>query len=117
MTALRRCCPAAKLYAMYGQTEWVRVLLLRRDELDRSPGSGGVAVPGTEVSSEDQDAIEVAAGEVGEFVVRRSHVMQGYWSDPAGNGLRLPEGRWPSERVVHTGALLRTRRGQLPCGS
>ena len=105
--ALRRCFPEARLYAMYGQTECIRVCFLPPEELDRRPGSVGVPIPGTEVWVADEDGVEVAAGEVGQLVVRGAHVMQGYWKDPAGSSLRLREGRWPWESVLYTGDLFR----------
>ncbi|MEJ7894872.1 MAG: AMP-binding protein [Solirubrobacteraceae bacterium] len=103
--ALRRCFPQARLYAMYGQTECTRVCYLPPEDFDRRPRSVGVAIPGTEVWIADEDGVEVEDGVVGELVVRGPHVMQGYWKDPVGTGLRLREGRWPWERAMHTGDL------------
>ncbi len=108
---LRRCFPQARLYAMYGQTECTRVCYLPPEDFDRCPGSVGVAIPGTEVWVADEDGVEVVDGEVGELVVRGAHVMQGYWKDPVGTGLRLREGRWPWERAMHTGDLFRRDAG------
>jgi amino acid adenylation domain-containing protein len=106
--ALRTAFPNARLYPMYGQTECIRVCYLPPDEVERRPSSVGVAIPGTEVWIEDEQGNAVAPGEVGELVVRGAHVMQGYWGDPAGTARRLREGRWPWERVLHTGDLFRT---------
>ncbi|MDQ3849836.1 MAG: acyl--CoA ligase [Actinomycetota bacterium] len=105
--ALRRCFPEAQLYAMYGQTECIRVCYLPPEQLDSRPESVGIPIPGTEVWIVDEDGVEVPDGEIGELVVRGAHVMQGYWKDPSGTGLRLREGRWPWERVMHTGDLFR----------
>jgi long-chain acyl-CoA synthetase len=105
--AIRKRFPGARLYAMYGQTECIRVCYLPPEEFDEYPGSVGVPIPGTEVWIEDEDGVEVADGEIGELVVRGSHVMQGYWKDPAGTSLKLREGKSRWERVLRTGDLFR----------
>lgn len=105
---LRARFPGARLYSMYGLTECKRVSYLPPAELDRRPGSVGVAIPGTEVWIEDEDGRRLGPGQVGELMVRGPHVMQGYWRDPAGTAERLREGRWPWERTLATGDLFRT---------
>ena len=105
--AIRARFPAARLYAMYGQTECIRASYLPPEELDAHPGSVGGAIPGTDVWIEDDDGSPVPDGEIGELVVRGPHVMLGYWKDPDGTGLKLREGRTPSERVLRTGDLFR----------
>jgi acyl-CoA synthetase (AMP-forming)/AMP-acid ligase II len=105
--ALRSAFPQARLYAMYGQTECIRVCYLPPEEAERRPGSVGVPIPGTEVWIEDEDGEEVEDGEVGELVVRGSHVMQGYWGDPGGTAVRLRAARGHGDHVLHTGDLFR----------
>ncbi|MBN2005629.1 MAG: AMP-binding protein [Anaerolineae bacterium] len=104
---LRDAFPWAKLYSMYGLTECKRTLYLPPAELDRRPGSVGIAIPGTEVWIEDGAGRRVGPGEVGELVVRGSHVMQGYWQDPATTVDRYRPGRYPAERLFYTGDLFK----------
>jgi len=57
---------------------------------------------------EDEDGRRLGAGEVGELVVRGSHVMQGYWGDAQATAQRYRPGRYPAERFLYTGDLFRT---------
>ncbi|MEJ5308883.1 MAG: AMP-binding protein [Anaerolineae bacterium] len=104
---LRAAFPWAKLYSMYGLTECKRTLYLPPEELDRRPGSVGIAIPGTEVWIEDEAGRRLGPGEVGELVVRGSHVMQGYWQDAAATAERYRPGRYPAERLLYTGDLFK----------
>jgi long-chain acyl-CoA synthetase len=71
-----------RLYSMYGLTECKRTLYLPPEELNRRPGSVGIPIPGTEVWIEDESGKRLGSGEVGELVLRGSHVMQSYWNNP-----------------------------------
>jgi len=104
---LRDAFPWTRLYSMYGLTECKRTLYLPPEELDRRPGSVGVAIPGTEVWLEDEDGRRLGPGQVGELVVRGSHVMQGYWQDAQATAQRYRPGRYPAERLLYTGDLFR----------
>jgi long-chain acyl-CoA synthetase len=104
---LRAAFPWARLYSMYGLTECKRTLYLPPEELDRRPGSVGVAIPGTEVWVEDEAGQRLGPGQMGELVVRGSHVMQGYWRDPVATAERYRPGRYPAERLLYTGDLFR----------
>lgn len=104
---VRATFPGARLYSMYGQTECTRVCYLPPDQLDVRPTSVGVAIPGTEAWVADEKGRPAGYGQVGELMVRGSHVMQGYWRDPEGTAERLRPGRWPWERVLATGDLFR----------
>jgi amino acid adenylation domain-containing protein len=96
--------PWATLFSMYGLTETKRTLYLPPDQLDKSPGSVGIAIPGTEVWIEDEAGQRLGAGQVGELVVRGRHVMRGYWNDPSRTSVRF---RFSSagERLCYTGDL------------
>ena len=102
---LREAFPWTRLYSMYGLTETKRTLYLPPEELDARPGSVGVPIPGTEAWIEDEAGNRLGAGEVGELVVRGSHVMQGYWADPEETAKRFRTARYPAERLVYTGDL------------
>jgi acyl-CoA synthetase (AMP-forming)/AMP-acid ligase II len=65
----------------------------------------GVAIPNTEVWIEDEECRRVGPGEVGELVVRGSHVMQGYWELPEETAGTFRSGRYPGERLLYTGDL------------
>jgi amino acid adenylation domain-containing protein len=105
--ALRRAFSHATLYSMYGLTETKRTLYLPPDQLDRRPGSVGIAIPGTEVWLEDEDGNRLGPGEVGELVIRGRHVMRGYWGDPGATARRYRPGPVPGERVCYSGDLFR----------
>jgi long-chain acyl-CoA synthetase len=107
VAAIRRALPDVELFLMYGLTETGRVAYLPPRFVDDKPTAVGVAIPGTEVSLQDDTGTEVEVGEIGELIVRGSHVMQGYWRDPAQTERRLRPGRWPWERVFATGDLFR----------
>lgn len=107
LAEVRRTFSGARLYSMYGQTECTRVCYLPPDQLDARPISVGVPIPGTEAWVEDAEGRVAAPDEIGELMVRGSHVMQGYWRDPEGTAARLRAGRWPWERVLATGDLFR----------
>jgi len=105
--ALQRQLPQAKLYSMYGLTETKRTLYLPPDQLDKRPGSVGIAIPGTEVWIEDEVGQRLGPGETGELVVRGQHVMRGYWEDPEATAERYRPSSIPGERVCYTGDLFR----------
>jgi long-chain acyl-CoA synthetase len=98
----------ARLYSMYGLTECKRTLYLPPEELDRRPGSVGIPIPGTEAWVEGDDGQRLGPGEIGELVVRGSHVMQGYWNAPDKTAERYRPGRYPAERLLYTGDLFKT---------
>jgi len=104
---LRRKFPGARLYSMYGLTETKRTLYLPPEELERRPGSVGIAIPGTEVWIVDDEGRRLGPGRVGELVVRGRHVMRGYWGDEAATAERFRPGPLPGERVCYTGDLFR----------
>ena len=105
---IRKKLPRAKLYSMYGLTETARTLYLPPEELDRRPGSVGIAIPGTETWVEDDQGRRLGPGQIGELVVRGRHVMRGYWDAPEATAQRYRPGPVPNERLCYTGDLFRT---------
>lgn len=105
---LREIFPGVELYSMYGLTECKRCTYLPPDELDRRPGSVGIAIPNTEAFVVDDDGNTVPPGVVGELVIRGPHVMQGYWRNDAATSQMLRPGPLPWEKRLHTGDLFRT---------
>lgn len=104
---LRHKFPEVTLYSMYGLTETKRTLYLPPEELDRRPGSVGIAIPGTEVWLEDEHGNRLGPGDTGELVVRGRHVMRGYWENSKATAERYRPGPIPGERLCYTGDLFR----------
>jgi len=104
---LRASFPQATVFSMYGLTETKRTLYLPPAELDRRPGSVGIAIPGTEVWLVDEQDNRLGPNEVGELVIRGGHVMQGYWEAPEMSARRFRPGPLPGETVCYSGDLLR----------
>jgi long-chain acyl-CoA synthetase len=104
---LRRLFSHVTLISMFGLTECKRVCYLPPEELDRKPSSVGKAMPNCEVFVVDENGNEAAPGETGELVVRGSNVMQGYWKDPELTAKTYRNGRYPSERMLHSGDYFR----------
>ncbi|MHB2166119.1 class I adenylate-forming enzyme family protein [Alsobacter sp. R-9] len=105
---LRTLLPHVTLYSMYGLTECKRCTWLPPAELERRPGSVGIAIPNTEAYVVDDDGNRVAPGVVGELVIRGPHVMKGYWEDQAATDRALRPGPHAWEKVLYTGDLFRT---------
>ncbi len=104
---LRLTFPSVRIYSMYGLTETKRTLYLPTEQLDRRPGSVGIAIPGTEVWIEDDQGNKLDAGEIGELIVRGRHVMRGYWGDEQATNERYKPGALPGESVCYTGDLFK----------
>ena len=99
--------PKARLFSMYGLTECKRVSYLPPEELSRRPASVGKAIPNTEVFIVNESGDEALPGEVGELVIRGSHVMRGYWNAPELTAKTFRPGRLPGERLLFSGDLFR----------
>ncbi|MBC7236333.1 MAG: AMP-binding protein [Chloroflexi bacterium] len=104
---LQELFPWVTLYSMYGLTECKRVSYLPPAELARRPDSVGIAIPNTEVWIENEQGERVGPGEIGELVVRGSHVTRGYWQNPEETAKMFKPGPLPGEFVLHTGDLFR----------
>ena len=101
---LKRLCPNARLYSMYGLTECKRVCYLPPSLLDKKPLSVGVPMPNMEVFVVGPDGKELPPDEVGELVVRGPHVMRGYWEKPEITAEWLkPSPHIPNEMWLWTG--------------
>lgn len=104
---LQEIFPAARVFSMYGMTESKRCTYLPPEQLAVRPDSVGIAIPGTQAWVADDAGKPVPHGVVGELVVRGGHVMQGYWRNEEATARTLRPGRYPWERVLHTGDLFR----------
>jgi long-chain acyl-CoA synthetase len=104
---LRRRLRGVTVYSMYGLTETKRTLYLPPEQLDKRPGSVGIAIPGTEVWIEDENGQRLGPGQPGELVVRGRHVMRGYWGDAEASSRRFRPGALPGERLCYTDDVFR----------
>jgi long-chain acyl-CoA synthetase len=104
---IRQAIPHADLFLMYGQTECLRISYLDPSEVDRRPDSVGRGMPNQQLSVVDPSGRQVGPGEVGELIVRGSHVMRGYWRMPVETAAALTAGRYPGEVCLRTGDLFR----------
>lgn len=107
IAAIKRIFPAARIFSMYGLTECKRCTYLPPEDIDRKPGSVGIAIPNTEVWVVDEQGERVAPGTVGELVVRGATVMRGYWEKPEATAKRLKPGPLCGEMVLYTGDYCR----------
>jgi len=108
--SLRQRLPHVTIFSMYGLTECKRVSYLDPAELENRPGSVGKAMPNCEVLVVDEDGREVGPGEVGELVIRGSHVMQGYWNDPELTSRVFQPGPYSAWRWLRSGDYFRRDR-------
>ncbi len=83
----------------YGMTECVNITGCRPgDAAETIARTCGVAVPGNEVKTVDDDGNTLPAGEAGEILVRGRGVMLGYLDDPAATAAAIDAEGW-----LHTG--------------
>jgi fatty-acyl-CoA synthase len=74
---------------VYGATETGPVsIYLRAEDAMRKVGSAGKPALHAEIRLVDAEGRDVAAGEVGEILVRAPNLMQGYWKDPGNPAFR-----------------------------
>ena len=87
----------------YGLTEvGVNCFSMTVEEAASHPGSIGKPLMFTETRLMDEDGSDVAAGEVGELLLRGPHVCRGYWNNPEATAVSLDAEGW-----FHTGDLAR----------
>jgi acyl-CoA synthetase (AMP-forming)/AMP-acid ligase II len=104
---LRQIFPAAQLFSMYGLTECKRCTYLPPADLERKPGSVGLAIPNTELWIVDENDVRLPPGQVGQLVIRGATVMRGYWEKPEQTARKLRPGPLPGEVVLYTGDYCR----------
>lgn len=105
---LQALLPQVKIFSMYGMTECKRTLYLPPDRIKDKPRSVGIPIPGTEVWVEGPGGRRCGPGEVGELVVRGSHVMRGYWNDSELTEKYFRAGPRSGERLLYSNDLFRT---------
>jgi len=108
LAQIRALLPHVRFYSMYGLTECTRATWLPPQELDRRPGSVGIAIPGTYAAVVDETGARVPAGVTGELVVSGPHLMLGYWENPEATKRALRPDPVTGKIRLHTGDLFRT---------
>jgi O-succinylbenzoate-CoA ligase len=89
-----------EIHQVYGLTESCGpACLISPEEALAKIGSTGPAFFHTDVRVVDREGRDVAAGEIGEVIVRGAHVMKGYWNRPDATAETIRDG-W-----LHTGDL------------
>jgi amino acid adenylation domain-containing protein len=104
---LREIFPGARIYSLYGLTECKRCSYLPPADLERKPGSVGIAMPNTEFWIADEQGRRLAPNQTGQLVVRGATVMRGYWKRPRETAERLRPGPIAGEQVLYTGDYCR----------
>jgi long-chain acyl-CoA synthetase len=84
----------AKILEGYGLSEASPTTHCNPPFADRKPGSVGIGVPSTEYKIVDlaTGTKEVAAGELGEVIIKGPQVMKGYWNMPEETANTLRDG-------------------------
>jgi len=100
---LHELLPHARIFSMYGQTECARGAYLPPEDLERKPGSIGIAPPNMEFWLVDENDRKLGPNQIGQLVIRSAMVMRGYWEKPEATAERLRPGPLPGETVLYTG--------------
>jgi acyl-coenzyme A synthetase/AMP-(fatty) acid ligase len=97
--------PNVSIYSFYGLAEAAYSLALDPKQLDQRPTSVGKPFPGTQAWIIDEKGERLGPDQIGELVVRGSHVRCGYWNAPEISAQKYHPGLLPGELVCHTGDL------------
>ncbi len=103
LAAFHERFPGAELVSMYGATE-LAPMGTALEHMERFIGtdrvrSAGRAIAGVRIRVVDEEIKDLAAGEIGQVIVRGPNVMKGYWNKPEQTASVLRDG-W-----YHTGDL------------
>jgi long-chain acyl-CoA synthetase len=78
----------------YGLSETSPVSSFNHPERERKAGSIGTPIAGCEMKVVGDDGRDLAAGEVGEIVIRGVNVMKGYWNKPEATAEAIDADGW-----------------------
>jgi O-succinylbenzoate-CoA ligase len=82
-----------EIHQVYGLTETCGpACLISSEEAIAKAGSTGPAFFHTDVRVVDANGAEVAPGEIGEVIIRGSHVMKEYWNQPEATAQTIRDG-------------------------
>lgn len=104
---IKKLFPRARIFSMYGLTECKRCTYLPPEDIERKPGSIGIAIPNTELWLVDEHDNRIGCDVVGQLVIRGATVMRGYWEKPDETVKALRPGPLPGEQVLYTGDYCR----------
>lgn len=105
---IRQLLPLVRICSYYGMAEASYSLGLEPAQIDVRPTSVGKPFPGTQAWVVDEEGRRVGPGQIGELILRGTHVRSGYWNDPEGSAQRFRPGPVPGETVCHTGDQFHT---------
>jgi long-chain acyl-CoA synthetase len=104
---IREKLPQTSIYSYYGMAEASYSLGLDPGQIDRRPASVGKPFPGTQAWIVDENGRRLGPDQIGELILRGTHVRSGYWNYPEGTAQRFRPGLIPGETVCQTGDLFR----------
>jgi long-chain acyl-CoA synthetase len=81
-----------KVLEGYGLSETSPVASFNHPDRERKPGSIGTPLEGVEFRLVDDDRNDVAAGEIGEILIKGHNVMKGYWGCPEATAESISDG-------------------------
>lgn len=105
---IRRELPQVSIYSYYGMAEASYSLGLEPAQIDQRPASVGKPFPGTQAWIIGEDGQRLDPNQIGELILRGTHVRSGYWNYPEGTAQRFRPGLLPGETVCYTGDMFRT---------
>jgi long-chain acyl-CoA synthetase len=81
-----------KVLEGYGLSETSPVASFNHPDRERKPGSIGTPIAGVEFKLVDEAGEAVAAGAIGEILIRGHNVMKGYWERPEATAESIRDG-------------------------
>lgn len=105
---IRQTLPNVRIHSYYGMAEASYSLGLDPAQIDTRPTSVGKPFPGTQAWIVDEEGRRLGPHQIGELILRGSHVRSGYWNHPEETAKRYRPGLVPGETVCHTGDQFHT---------
>ncbi|HYE92873.1 MAG TPA: AMP-binding protein, partial [Terriglobales bacterium] len=87
-----RARSGVRIHRGYGMTELFRPISYQAGDPRDFPDAIGRAVPGVELRTVDDDGKDVAAGEIGELLIRSEAAMDGYLAQPEETAATMIDG-------------------------
>jgi len=85
-----------KVLEGYGLSETSPIASFNHPDRERKPGSIGTPIIGVEMKAVDDAGEEVAAGEIGEILIKGHNVMKGYWNNSEATAESIKDGWFAS---------------------